>query len=96
MKRIWWPFCLLMLSRRIMCAWGLAKLRRPYAMRRARGRVFRPPAAVSGRISGAGRITKGERTNAKARFAAISPPSCMDGPPKSALADFGVVGADLG
>ena len=41
MKRIWWPFCLLTFSRRIMCARNLEKLRRPYAMCRANGRALR-------------------------------------------------------
>src|ERR1700737_3941961 len=40
MKRIWWPFCLLMLSRRIMCTRAWKSCGRSYAMWRACGRVF--------------------------------------------------------
>src|SRR6267142_4056960 len=40
MKRIWWPFCLLTLSRRIMCTRDLEKLRCTYAICRAHGRVL--------------------------------------------------------
>src|SRR3954462_4952108 len=44
MKRIWWPFCLLTLSRRIICA-GTRKriLRRPYATGSPKGKTFRTP-----------------------------------------------------
>src|SRR4030081_61953 len=41
MKSIWWPFCLLMLSRRIMCTRAWNSCGRSYAMWRACGRVLR-------------------------------------------------------
>src|SRR5258705_6379851 len=41
MKRIWWPFCLLMLSRRIMCTWGPQSVAAPLC------HVARPAKACS-------------------------------------------------
>src|SRR4051812_14534410 len=43
MKRSWWPFCLLMLSRRIIAGRGTGKLRRRYATSRARHHHDRVP-----------------------------------------------------
>ena len=65
MKRIWWPFCLLMLSRRIMCARDLQKLRRPYAMRRANGRAFRTASRLSFERERSGRASRPGRSNEK-------------------------------
>src|SRR5436190_6321347 len=50
MKRSWWPFCLLMLSRRIMCTGFRKKLRRPYGTSRARGRAFWRLTGASGLV----------------------------------------------
>src|SRR5665213_2907427 len=45
MKRIWWPFCLLMLSRRIMGTPVRKKLRRSYGTSCARGKSVPEPSA---------------------------------------------------